>query len=251
MIHWVRAGLRLLFFALALTLYLGRYFTKAIFMGMDLDRGLRLRQEFIKLLLHFMGIQISQKGLVPDKAGVIVSNHRSYIDPLVVLSRIRALPVAKEEVRSWPMIGIGLRASGVFFVNRENADSRKRTRENLVQVLLRGYSILLYPEGTTHVNSLTIDFRPGVFKEAVKINAEVYPVAIAYRYLEDAWVGDDTFLRHFFARFGYRKMPIRVSYGPALQAADSELLRQRARQWIDAELQVLQEGWSDFSRITQ
>ncbi|MDH3651120.1 MAG: 1-acyl-sn-glycerol-3-phosphate acyltransferase, partial [Saprospiraceae bacterium] len=242
----IRAGLRLLLFTMGISFYLIRYFIKVPMMGMDLDRGLRLRKEFLRQLIPLLGVRIQESGSPPESPGIYVSNHRSYFDPVVVLARIKACPVAKAEVRNWPLIGLALKASGVFFVDRNNQHSRRRTRDEIGKLFTRGFGILIYPEGTTHANQLTIDFKKGVFKEASAIGASIYPIAIEYKAIEDAWIGDDTFFRHFFARFGFPQTNVRISYGPELFSTHSFELHEKARQWIDKELAHMQQNWSEF-----
>ena len=100
----VRGVFRLLFFFFGTILYVCRYLLKAMVVGHDLNRGLRLRKEWIGYILKGLGIQVTTEGIIPSGGGLIVSNHRSYIDPVIFLHHFSGLPVAKKEVRNWPII---------------------------------------------------------------------------------------------------------------------------------------------------
>jgi 1-acyl-sn-glycerol-3-phosphate acyltransferase len=62
-------------------------------------------------------------------SGLIIANHRSYFDPVIV-SHVNAFPVGKKEVASWPLIGYLCKISGVVFVDRKCQDSRQNQRKH-------------------------------------------------------------------------------------------------------------------------
>lgn len=249
MINNIRAFFRLCFFAIGSTYYITRCLLKSVFNGLDLDHSLPLRMSWFKKINKGIGVQIETYGTPPTDPGLIVCNHRSYFDPIVVLSQMLALPVGKSEVATWPIIGLGAKVSGVIFVERKTKEGRQKARENILETLKRGYFVINYPEGTTHSNAQTIDFKPGMFKDASTEGFFVYPVAIEYQKTADAWVGDDTFLRHFFECFGKKNTYIRISYGPKLQSDNIEELMQDSKQWLDKELLRLRAGWHESEMI--
>ena len=131
-----RAIRRILFFALGSFYYIFRYLLKAAFVGHDLDRGIRLRKSWFKNILWGLGIQLDTYGTPPDKGGLLIANHRSYIDPIIVLSQVLAMPVGKAEVQYWPIIGWGARVSGSIFVDRKTKEGRQKAREDINTCLL-------------------------------------------------------------------------------------------------------------------
>lgn len=239
----LRGFFRLLFFLFGTALYLGRYLLKAMFIGHDMDRGLRLRKEWIGYILGGLGIKVSVEGEVPTGGGLIVSNHRSYLDPVVLLHRISGVPVAKKEVRSWPIIGYGVSISGAVFVDRSSKESRKEARTAIREVIDKGYFIINYPEGTTHKNPQTIPFKLGAFIDAATENFPVYPVAVDFRDADDAWVGDDTFLRHFLECFGKPTTQVRIRYGEEIGGNDAGLILKQCQMFIDQGLREFPKAW--------
>jgi len=240
---FIRGLLRLVFFAFGSLLYIFRYLAKAAIMGYDLDRVIRLRGEWFRISSKVSGVRIESKGVLPAQAGLIVCNHRSYFDPLIILMRLNAVPVGKIEMKKWPIIGWGAQLSGVIFVPRASKTGSGRARKSIVEHLQKGYSIINYPEGTTHDKPQTIAFKMGLFKDASAIGFPVYPVAIEYKNSKDAFIGDDTFVPHFIECFGKHRTYVSVSYGKAINGDDPKKIMQQSKQWIDTELLEIREKW--------
>lgn len=237
MIGKLRAIFRLLIFPLLIFLFLAYYVLTSIFFGMKLPRILRIRKNWAKVTTWFLGMQIDVKGALPTEPSLLVYNHRSYVDLFAAFPHIMALPVGKAEVKKWPVIGLAGKMTGAIFVDRGNKDSRKATREAIAQTLKQGHHVIIYPEGTSHIASQTIDFKIGSFVVAALEGFPIVPVAIHYEHLREvAFIDDDEFLGHFMRCFSRRKIPVRFSYGQPLQSDDPQLLMENAKTWIDQEL---------------
>ena len=247
MIGFLRALLRIIFFALGSFFVIGRYVIKSLFIGNDIDRALRIRKQWFSLINKALNVSIEIYGDEPTEPGLLLCNHRSYYDPIIVLSQILALPVGKAEVANWPVIGLGARVSGAIFIERKSKEGRKRARKEILDTVLKGYSVINYPEGTTHTNPQTIDFKPGMFEDAASHGISVYPIVHEYQLNRDAWINEDTFLRHFFECFAKKETKIRLSYGPKLTSNSSEELLELTKLWIDNELTRLRKGWHESS----
>ncbi|MCI5056107.1 MAG: 1-acyl-sn-glycerol-3-phosphate acyltransferase [Flavobacteriales bacterium] len=205
--------------------------------------GLGFRKFFIHLIQPLLGIKLRTFGDFPQEPGLIVCNHRSYIDPAVVLKHVDAFPVSKAEVRKWPLIGYGAQMTGIIFVDRESKNSRLGTLRKMQETLRKGYSILNYPEGTTHDGDKTLDFKPAAFKMAIENNMPIWPVVLDYKHKSDAWVGDDTFFPHFIRCFGKPYTSIKVSYGPKIEANDFKGAMEEAKRFMDSKILELRAGW--------
>jgi len=243
MIHFLRATFRLTFFAFGAIFYISRYLFKSIFVGYNLDRGLRLRKEFTNILIPVLGIQIEVIGDLPKGGGLLICNHRSYFDPFIIFNDIYALPVGKAEVKKWPIIGTAAQVSGAIFVDRSNPESRKQTRKTITETIQKGYFVINYPEGTTHTNAQTITFKKGMFEDAANESIKVFPIALEYQNEKMAFVGDDTFVPHFFKAFGAPKTKIKVSYGKVINSKNVKEIHDISKQWIDDELFNLRQNW--------
>jgi len=239
---------RLIGFAISTILIFSFLFITSVFYrnkNKRIERGIRFRRFAIRILHFILGSKIIVYGDEPKQSGLIISNHRSYFDPVVILKNILAYPIAKKEVNSWPIVGQACRASGVIFVDRNNKESRKETVDKIGTILKQGYSILNTPEGTTHIEPKTIEFKSGAFAMAANFKIPVIPVAIDYKYLTDAWIGDDTFVPHFLRCFGKWRTEIKVSYLKPIISNDIDYLIATSKKNIDAELIRFRKDWGN------
>jgi len=222
----------------------------ALLKGYDLEWALPARKKWVHRALRILGVEVVISGTPPEGPCIFAGNHRSYLDPIIVLRDVKAIPVAKSEVASWPLIGYGGRVSGIMYVKRESKNSRAATIEAMRQVLRSGHSVLVYPEGTTHIQPTTLPLRGGAFRLAVEEGVPVVPVALQYGDIEDAWYGDDTFLPHFLRCFGKKKTRVKIRYGSAMTGSDAKSLVQQARQWLDENMVQMRREFDDAPHTT-
>ncbi len=245
MLSKIRGFLRLLFFAIGSMFYIVRYLVKAFFVGNDLHRALRLLSQWTNILKKGLGLDVKVSGDIPSKAGLLVCNHRSYTDPFLLFGSVPAVPVGKAAVANWPIIGLAGKLSGAVYIDRTSPQSRKASRRAIADRLQNGFFVINYAEGTTHTHPKTIEFKPGLFKEAAIEQFPIYPVALDYQLHSDAWVGDDVFIRHFLECFGKRNTFAQVRIGPALIGTDANQLMQQTKDWIDSTLLEFRNQWSN------
>lgn len=208
-----------------------------------LYRGIVYRRSIIRIIIVLLGTKITQYGKDFTQSGLIVFNHRSYYDPVVILKNILAYPVGKKEVESWPLIGDVCKTTGVIFVQRDSRYSRKDTLKKMSAVLKNGYSILLAPEGTTHIEPTTIAFKPGGFIVAAQLGIPVLPIAIDFKTLDDAWIGEDTFIPHFIRCFGKWRTEVKISYLEPILSDDVDYLISQSKKVIDVEMLRFRREW--------
>jgi 1-acyl-sn-glycerol-3-phosphate acyltransferase len=116
-------------------------------------------------------------GLAADHPAVIVANHASYLDVVVLLS---LLPVgvrfaAKARLASYPVLGLLLRRAAYLLVRRGSAP----VAQDLAATLREGESLCMFPEGTFRRAPGIMPFRLGAFQAAVETGRPVVPVALA------------------------------------------------------------------------
>jgi len=146
----------------------------------------RLGGAAARLWLRLAGIRLAVRGLerLPAEPCVLVANHASYLDGLVVLA---VLPwrrggwrfVAKRELLDNFFARVFLEKLGCDFVERFDAARSVADAERLRQGAAAGYSPIFFPEGTfTRVAGLT-GFRMGAFLVAADHGLPVVPLALA------------------------------------------------------------------------
>jgi len=239
-----RAVFRTSLLASALVVFIAFLLLRALILGYDLKWSINWRKKFIHAAMLILGLRVETQGNPPKGTYIFVSNHRSYIDPAAELAILEALPIAKAEVSKWPLIGFGVKMTGVLYVQRKSKSSRQQTLKQMKQMLNKGISVFIYPEGTTHLEPRTIPFRKGAFQLAAVEGFALVPVTIEYQNKEDAWVGKDTFVPHFLKTFGKKRTRVKVRFGKPIRGEDREVLLQQVQHWIDENMVALREEWS-------
>jgi lyso-ornithine lipid O-acyltransferase len=186
------------------------------------------------------------RGDVPRTAALIVSNHVSYLDPLVILPICPALPIAKGEVSTWPIVGSIGAALGVTFVARRDAMARVRVLRRVHAQLAAGVPVLNFPEGTTTRGDRVLSFHRGTFGIAQRLGLPVVPVAIRYRDPALAWCDAATFLPHYLRTAGRPRVEVTLTFGAPMSPRTGEPpedMAARARNQIVRTLDKMR--WND------
>ncbi|HLP95287.1 MAG TPA: lysophospholipid acyltransferase family protein [Saprospiraceae bacterium] len=229
----LRIILRFLFFAAYTSWIVARIAVLNLLLGQDIHRSMRIRKAWASRLIPAVGIQLRVFGQIPDRSCLIVSNHRSYLDPILVLKDVNVFPVAKAELANWPIIGKGAKMAGILYVKREHAGSRVGTIKQMQDLVSNGFSVLIFPEGTTSGRPDTLPFKKGAFKMAAQSGMKIVPVAICFDNPADFWIGKISFLSHAAKRFGEPAIRVSVYYGPAITNENPELLLENVQRWIN------------------
>ena len=187
-------------------------------------------------------LEVSVRGELPRGPALIVANHVSYLDPIAILSRCPAIPIAKGDVAGWPIIGTAARDLGVVFVRREIPMERVRTLRRIHALLAGGVAVLNFPEGTTTRGAHVAPFWRGAFGIAQRLGVPVIPVALRYREPELAWYGRATFLPHYWRTVRRPRLEVALRVGAAMHPRTGEppeSMAARARGTISYMLETL------------
>ncbi len=130
---------------------------------------------------RILGFRTVVTGKLPDQGQcLIVSNHVSWID-IVVLSSIASVSfVAKREVAAWPFFGWLAKLQRTVFVDRERRHSTKHSRTEMEVRLAAGDRLVLFPEGTSHDGASVLPFKSSFFAAASAPEIAIIPVTLAY-----------------------------------------------------------------------
>jgi fatty-acyl-CoA synthase len=144
----------------------------------------RFTSSALKVLFAVMGCRVRVIGkeyMDTPGAKMYASNHTSYFDvlPLMLGLGVPYRFVAKMEVHGMPFIGTFLRQMGHLSFDRTDANSRLRQAEEMEEILRRGESVFVFPEGTFTADDGIRPFQLGAFKAAVAAGAPIIPVSLA------------------------------------------------------------------------
>jgi 1-acyl-sn-glycerol-3-phosphate acyltransferase len=113
--------------------------------------------------------------------GMMVSNHTGYADVLVLMAAIGAdyRFVAKDEVRQMPFVRTFVRRLGHLAFKREDPHARLEQAHEIEEVLRRGESVFVFPEGTFSAQPGLRTFQLGAFKAAIASGRPIIPVSLS------------------------------------------------------------------------
>jgi 1-acyl-sn-glycerol-3-phosphate acyltransferase len=154
-----------------------------------------------------LNVTVAIQGQIP-RAGLLVSNHLSYLDIVVLAAAAPAVFVAKQEVSAWPVFGWFARAGGTIFVRREQRTSACATNERVAHLLEAGMLVVLFPEGTSTDGQTVLPFRSSLLEPAAAAHSPTTVGCLSYS-VQDGDVAEEvcywrdmTFLPHLLNLLG-------------------------------------------------
>ena len=142
----------------------------------------RLTRGVCRTIFFMGGIKINISGLenLPDVPCIVVANHSSYLDGLLLMSVLppRFSFVIKREVTVVPVLHLVLRRIQSHFVERANRATAAQHLKKLIRYAEAGNSLGFFPEGTFRVEAGLRSFQKGAFAVAHKTNHTLVPIFI-------------------------------------------------------------------------
>ncbi len=151
-------------------------------------RGVRLASWLfawgVRIVMPALGLRFvcDDRQAIIRHRGLILCNHVSFFDTLVMSYVLPMRYVSKAEVRKWPFIGQIAAATGTMFVERSDKSKRADVRQQVIDGLQRSLypPIVIFPEGKRNPEDTLLPFRYGVFEIAVETGAPYLLCAIHY-----------------------------------------------------------------------
>jgi 1-acyl-sn-glycerol-3-phosphate acyltransferase len=151
------------------------------FPKLDHDGRLREIQRWAAKVLTILRVQVQCEAPAPTQCpALVVANHLSWLDVLVLQSLLPGVFVAKSEVRHWPGIGAMAQACATIFVERSSRQSARAMVNEMLKAIKQGYSVFAFPEGTSSDGSDVGQFHTNVFEAAIQAHVHVQPVTLLY-----------------------------------------------------------------------
>ncbi len=148
------------------------------------DPLIAVGQWAMRVSRRVLGIKVEVSGLDridPRTAYVFMPNHESFLDGPLVMMLIpgAARVILKKSVLRIPIVGLGMRFVGFVPVDRKGTEGGKKSVARAVALMReRGYSFLVFPEGTRSRDGKPQAFRRGGFFLALESGAPIVPVTI-------------------------------------------------------------------------
>lgn len=194
---------------------------------------------YFKGALKIMGVKVGQKGYnnIPNDSMLFVSNHTSYMDILVLGSKIKVRFTPKIEISKWPIINFLVKMSLPVYIHR-NASKSLEQKQNIKKIIEGGDSILIFPESTTNDGIDVLPFKSSLFSVAEPEDDDhaddhiaIQPISIVYTQIDGepatvdnmdkvAWYGDMKFLPHFWNLLAAKGAKVKIMYHSELYYED-------------------------------
>lgn len=193
-------------------------------------------QAWAQRMLRILGIPLHVHGTVPVQGPVLlVANHLSWLDILVLHAARHCRFVSKADVKHWPLIGTLATGGGTLYIERERRRDAMRVVHHMAESLRAGDIVAVFPEGTTGDGSALLPFHANLLQAAISTGAPVQPVALRYldrRTKRDSegplYLGDDTLVGSLWRTLAGRPFVAHVRFGEAQQAQGRD-----RRQWAE------------------
>ena len=151
-------------------------------------------------MLAVLGVALEVRGEPPAQGPMmLVANHISWLDILVMHAARYCRFVSKADVKRWPIIGTLATGAGTIYIERESRRDALRVVHHIAENLRRGEVVAVFPEGTTSDGVNLLPFHANVIQAAVSAHAPVQPVALRFidsktreTSLTPCYIGDDT-----------------------------------------------------------
>jgi 1-acyl-sn-glycerol-3-phosphate acyltransferase len=180
-------------------------------------RVVRLTRILCLALMRILAIRcrvdgLEQLGSRGDRPLLILPNHISYVDVVVLNAILPSVFVTSREIEQTPVLGWITRAAGCAFVERRHVWSVQSDIVQIADVLNRGHSVTLFLEGSTSDGERLLEFKKSLLEAALRSSCRVIPICLEYeRVSEVAWYGDMTFFPHLWRLMRSRTIEARVS----------------------------------------
>ncbi len=150
--------------------------------GLSLNVRRAIAHKVARGFFYVAGLRMRVTGehLLPAGPCVVVANHASYIDGIVLKALLpaRFSFVIKKEVVKVPLVGLLLRRIGSEFVDRFNRNAGAVDARRLMKAADSGQALAFFPEGTFTEQPGLGKFHAGAFAIAARSGLPVVPLAI-------------------------------------------------------------------------
>ncbi|WP_200192528.1 1-acyl-sn-glycerol-3-phosphate acyltransferase [Halorhodospira abdelmalekii] len=142
-------------------------------------RGRVAAARWSRALLRLLGVRWRVEG-APCRGALLVANHLSWLDIVVLKATVAGSFLSKAELRRWPLVGPVAQRLGTLFIGRGQSGAAERATVEMAQRLREGDAVIFFPEGAITQQLGLMPFRPRLFRAAVDAQTQVQPVALCY-----------------------------------------------------------------------
>jgi 1-acyl-sn-glycerol-3-phosphate acyltransferase len=188
----------------------------------------------LRTILNIKVTVVGEAGQIEKNGGtVIISNHLSYVDGIVLGSVFPVVFVSKREVKKWPMIGLWTSLCGTIFINRQRKDQVGLLIVEMSRKLKDGANILLFPEGRATNGERLLPFQTAPLAAPLRNRSIIVPLTLVYKRVDGKTVSKKNrdliycydemdFVPHFWNLLSIRSIEAVVTVQPKIECSRYE-----------------------------
>ena len=178
-------------------------------------------QVWAQAMLPLAGIELIVSGApVANGPALLVANHLSWLDILVMHAARHCRFVSKSDVKRWPLIGTLATGGGTLYIERASNRDAMRVVHQMAASLRAGEILGVFPEGTTSDGVTLLPFHANLIQAAISAEAPVLPVGLSFidavtgqTSLSACYIGDDTLVGSLWRTLAGPPITAVVTYG--------------------------------------
>lgn len=185
-------------------------------------------QRWCHVALGILGVEVTVQGRVPRSGVLLIGNHVSYLDILVLGVACPVFFIPKSEIANWPFIGSLVRITRHIFITRQSKRDLTRVNRAMQDYFGMGLTVVPFLEGTSSSGADILPFRTGLLQPALEERYPIQPFAFDYSRSEPplsvaediAYWRDMTFFPHFVRLAGLRGARVTIRFGDVVDEWD-------------------------------
>jgi 1-acyl-sn-glycerol-3-phosphate acyltransferase len=223
----LRAAGKLFWFAAIVVVICTGYFFTVAFVAAKKKRRARASwmHRSARKFIRLFGCHPEVPDAIPPR-GLLVSNHLSYLDIVLLGSVTPAVFVSKADVRGWPVFGKLTQMAGTVYIQRERRQHVGEVNREIESALADDLLVVIFPEGTSSDGRDVLPFRSSLLEPALRGGHDISVSHIAYALpggdaqQEVCYWGDHTFFPHLLNLLGKKTVNAKLRFGKFTRTTD-------------------------------
>lgn len=178
-------------------------------------------------VVQVLGLHLKIDGEIADlkNGGLVVANHSSWLDIVVINAVQPSAFIAKAEIAKWPLVGTLVGRSGTLFIERGKRHAVHAVLQSAIERLKKGGFVAVFPEGTTNDCEHLLPFHGNMMEAAIRAEVPVLPMAVTYKNSSGnlsssvVFIGKTTFVASMFRVLADADLQVNVKVLSAQEAA--------------------------------
>lgn len=157
---------------------------------------------------------------VQNGPALMVANHISWLDILVIHAARHCRFVSKSDIRDWPLVGMLATGAGTLYIERTSRKDALRMVKDMAEAMKNGDVVAVFPEGTTSDGRALLPFHANLIQAAIQADAPVQAMSLKFidaqtgqTSFAPCYIGDDTLIGSMWRTLKARRIEAVVHFG--------------------------------------